>query len=284
MKKVRTADGSLTFLSERYGEPYHSLTAGAFTEAVEKFCKPCMVREKAKSGEVNLLDICFGLGYNSVSFIDEVLKSNPKARVFILSIEKDVSAAKRAIHFDWGKYSIYKPLLKELFSRMYVFKGFANFIYSDGKVGIRLVVGDVRRVMKRFCRDYREFFDAVFHDPFSPKVNPEMWTFELFSLVGRFMKGDGILATYSASSSVRKALLMAGFGVREGVAIGRRSRSTIASFLFKTEEKLLKKVVKSVPFRDPHLEDLPELISSRRKGCQYILSKDYVQPECLRLN
>jgi len=51
LKIVRTEDGSLTLFSEKFNEPYHSLTAGAFKEAVEKFCKPCKIEEKAKKAD-----------------------------------------------------------------------------------------------------------------------------------------------------------------------------------------------------------------------------------------
>ncbi len=284
MKKIRTIDGSLTLFSDRYKEPFHSVTAGAFTESIEKFCKPCRVREKAKAGRVNLFDVCFGLGYNCVSFIDEALSSNPKARLFIFSVEKDLSAVRRALSFDWGRFALYKPIIKQLLSSMHFCKGFSNFVYEDGKVGIRLVVGDGREVVRSFINRYSEFFDVVFHDPFSPKVNPEMWTYEFFFVLRKMVKKDGILATYSASSSVRRALLMAGFGVAEGVAVGRRSKSTVASPSIDTSKDLLKKLEKAIPFRDPGLKDSPELISSRREGCKFIISKNYVQPECLSLN
>jgi len=69
---------------------------------------------------------------------------------------------------------------------------------------------------------------------------------------------------------------MADFGVKEGVAVGRKSRSTVASPLFKTEEKLIKKFLtstKSTPYRDPDLQDLPELIISRRSGCIWLQEK-----------
>jgi len=68
---------------------------------------------------------------------------------------------------------------------------------------------------------------------------------------------------------------MAGFGVKEGVALGRKSKSTVASSSFKTEEKLLRKfkLPSSVPFRDPVLSDPPGLISSRREGCMKLLSR-----------
>ncbi|MDQ7082078.1 MAG: hypothetical protein Q9N34_03150 [Aquificota bacterium] len=60
---VETADGSLTLVSPEYCEPYHSITAGAVTECLEKFIKPSRILEKAKlKEEVRILDVGFGLG------------------------------------------------------------------------------------------------------------------------------------------------------------------------------------------------------------------------------
>lgn len=285
MRRVRTADGSTTFISERYGEPYHSITAGAFTESVEKFCKPCGVSELARSGRVNLLDVCFGLGYNSVALIDEALRSNPDVRIFILAVERDVDVTREGLSLDWGHYGRYKPILRSLLSSFYVFKGFPNFIYEDGRLGIRLVAGESRKVLRAFSPDYSNFFNAVFHDPFSPKVNPEMWTLEVFRLISGMMEKGARLSTYSSSSAVRKALFMSGFSVYKGVRLGRKSYSTVAvkGDCPSVSAEIREKVERAVPYRDPALSDAPRLIASRRDGCIYILSKAY-QPECLSLN
>ena len=64
MKKIKTGDGSYTFLNEKYGEVYHSVS-GAEEEAIKKYAEPTKVAELAKKGEVKILDVCFGIGYNS---------------------------------------------------------------------------------------------------------------------------------------------------------------------------------------------------------------------------
>jgi len=63
MKKIITKDGSVTFKNESYDETYHS-TSGALEEAFEKFAKPCNLKDG-----MNVLDICFGIGYNSLAAI-----------------------------------------------------------------------------------------------------------------------------------------------------------------------------------------------------------------------
>ena len=64
-KKIITADNTETFLNEEVGESYHSQT-GAVEEALNKYAVPCKIKELAKIGSIKILDVCFGMGYNSV--------------------------------------------------------------------------------------------------------------------------------------------------------------------------------------------------------------------------
>ena len=56
-------------------------------------------------------------------------------------------------------------------------------------------------------------FDLVYFDAFGARVQPDLWTVELFALMFKAMKINGILVTYSAKGSVRRALQTVGFDV-----------------------------------------------------------------------
>ncbi len=277
LERRLTADGSVTFYSRRFGEPYHSVTAGAFAEAREKFCVPCGVPFKAKEGELNILDVCFGMGYNTVVALELAFSSNPMAKVRVVAVDMDLRPAKKALELDWGYYSRWKGVLRQLTNSRLCGERFPVHFYCRKNLEITLFIGECRAVLKEVSVRYSGFADAVFHDPFSPKVNPELWTCEFFGLLKRMMKRDAILATYSASSAVRKALLLAGFGVKEGVALGRRSKSTVASLCWVTDSDLLRKILSSpvAPYRDPGLCGTPEEISLRKRICDNIKSWDW---------
>ncbi len=72
---------------------------------------------------------------------------------------------------------------------------------------------------------------AIFFDPYSPAVNPEMWTLELFTdLRARLRPEDPcLLTTYTRSTAVRATLLLAGFYVGVGRSIGEKDETTVAS-------------------------------------------------------
>lgn len=69
-----TNDGSVGLYSKKDNDIYHS-TYGALTEAYEKFILPAHLDKFfQKNSEIKILDICFGIGYNSKSFINYFLE------------------------------------------------------------------------------------------------------------------------------------------------------------------------------------------------------------------
>jgi tRNA U34 5-methylaminomethyl-2-thiouridine-forming methyltransferase MnmC len=74
--------------------------------------------------------------------------------------------------------------------------------------------------------------DLIFFDPFSPETNPLLWTPTALSTL-RLSAGEAeagtLLATYSASTRTRVSLLLAGFFVGVGVAVGNRRETTVAA-------------------------------------------------------
>ena len=70
-----TNDGSVGLYSETDNDIYHS-TYGALSEAYEKFILPAHFDKFfQKNSEIKILDICFGIGYNSKSFINYFIKN-----------------------------------------------------------------------------------------------------------------------------------------------------------------------------------------------------------------
>ena len=72
---------------------------------------------------------------------------------------------------------------------------------------------------------------AIFFDPYSPAVNREMWTLELFRALWGRLRADVpcLLTTYTRSTAVRVTLLLAGFHVGIGHSTGEKNETTIAA-------------------------------------------------------
>jgi len=74
IKAYFTGDGSVGLYSIVDGDVYHSYF-GALSESYEKFVIPSCIASYMKNDSVALLDICTGIGYNSKSFLNYILKN-----------------------------------------------------------------------------------------------------------------------------------------------------------------------------------------------------------------
>jgi len=86
---VITDDGTLSLFNTKINDIYHS-KIGACTEAFYKFTLPSGVLEYARNNDnIRILDVCYGLGYNSRVTISEILKVNPSCKINVTGIEID---------------------------------------------------------------------------------------------------------------------------------------------------------------------------------------------------
>ncbi|HIH15407.1 MAG: hypothetical protein QT08_C0017G0026 [archaeon GW2011_AR17] len=200
MKLMKTKDNSYTFFNEKYQEAYHSLT-GALEEAQKKYIEPLEV----KDGYI-ILDICFGLGYNT--FV--ALENTKNIKVIALEIDEEILRDLQNIEIN-RKYEIIKKLAREK-------------KYKDKDYDLTLIMGPAQETIKKV----KEKVDCVFLDPFSPKKTPELWTREFFNGIFKIMKPGAKLATYSCARVVRDNLKAEGFTITDGPKVGRRGPSTIA--------------------------------------------------------
>lgn len=213
MKKVKTGDGSYTFMNPEFEEVYHSVS-GAEEEAVRKYAEPTKVAEIAKqNGEVRILDVCFGIGYNSAAAIDAVLKANPDCKIKIVGLEKDDTLPEKLSDLEPG------------FSNYHIIKKIEDGNYRSDNVDITILYGDAAEKIE----EVKGEFDVCFLDPFSPRKLPHLWTEGFFKDIASKLKKNALLATFSCATHVRINLVRAGFEVEDGPCVGRRAPSTVAT-------------------------------------------------------
>lgn len=255
-----TDDGSFTFFSAEFGETFHS-KSGAMQEAEAKFIQPLQLKQQAKKPKLQLLDICYGLGYNTATALTAIWQINPHCQVELFALELDptVAAAALAHHLidNWPKPI--SQILTQLVSGGQV---------QTNNLHASLLIGDARSTIQQLPADWQA--DAVFLDPFSPPNCPQLWTVEFFGKLAKHLKPEGKLATYSCSAAVRSALLAAGLKIGATTPVGRKSPGTIASFNptdlppLSQQEKEHLKTRAAIPYRDPNLCDRANEISHRR--------------------
>ena len=254
-----TADGSVTFFSPEFAETFHS-SSGARQEAEQKFVMPSGLIPKSQAGQLTILDVCYGLGYNSAAALEAVWAANPLCRVDLLALELDISVAIAALDFLSSYSHLVQSHLTILANRQEV---------STPQLGGRLAIGDARQTLQKIPKSWQA--DVIFLDPFSPPKCPQLWTVEFIALLVQFLKPQGKLVTYSCAAAVRQALIMAGLNIASTPSVGRKSPGTIASFatldfppLTQSETEYLQTRA-AIPYRDAHLKDDAETIIKCRQ-------------------
>jgi len=260
---IPTADGSFTFLSPEFNEAFHSLH-GAQQEAQCKFVEPILSKRPYQS--LKLLDICYGLGYNTAAALTAIWASNPNCHVQLWALE--LNAAVPDIALKQGFLNVWPADIQQLATLLAT-----QYHAKTDRLEAKLLIGDARQSIQQV---YQSGFraDGVFLDPFSPPHCPQLWTVEFLSWVARCLQPTGRLATYSCSAAVRTALLAAKCQIGSTYPVGRRSPGTVASLLQtdlpplspQEQEHLLTRA--AVPYRDPRLSDSAEVILQRRRAEQ----------------
>ncbi len=192
-----TSDGSSTIHLPDWDEQYHSKN-GSINETYHVFINSGL--KLVSSEKVSILEIGFGTGLNC----------------FITYLE-----GKK--HIDYVGVEAY-PVTAEEVEKM-------NFISVLDAEKERTVFNKIHEVSwdekheitdkfiltkrKQFFEDIEDVdaFDLIYFDAFGARVQPQLWTEEIFKKMFNSLKENGILVTYSAKGSVRRAMQAVGFTV-----------------------------------------------------------------------
>lgn len=214
-QSVESADGSCTAYSAEYGEHYHSTREGALLETFHKHVNPVLEHFEGQE-HLRILDICFGLGFNTLATLAALRQRGETKRIEIVSPELDSALVGSLERFDYPE--VFGPLQNVIASISRTGK------FEDADTCIQVVFGDAREILPAL----EPPFDAVYHDAFSIKCNPKLWTREYFAQLARLTHERSIVTTYSTALQTRLALLENGFNVYLNTGEGFRS-ATVAS-------------------------------------------------------
>jgi len=217
LKTILSGDGSRTLYCDAVSEHYHSTKDGAFSEALYKHVLPAWQYRIVGRPEVTVLDICFGLGYNTLVLIWYLQQQGYQGKVQIFSPEHDLKLLASLVGFPYPQELLeLSPIIKMLAE---------NLAYRDANLTIEIVAGDARSWLSGFS----EPVDIVFHDPFSPAQNHMLWTREYFAELRRIAADDLLLTTYSTATAVRMGLFENGFHIYENRPAAKIRSATLAS-------------------------------------------------------
>ena len=203
-KIITTADGSKTIQIEEWNEQYHSIH-GAINEANHVFLKNGLLfyaQDNQKPEPITILEIGFGTGLNA----------------FLTLVE----AEKQSLNIDYVGVEAYPVSMDEIIQLNYVdliSKNHAS-LYSkmhdiDWEVTTNITSNFKLEKQQKFFREIKEEneFDIIYFDAFGARVQPDLWTEDIFEKMYKALKINGVLVTYSAKGSVRRAMQAVGFEV-----------------------------------------------------------------------
>ena len=270
LTEVITKDGSFSLKSAFYKENFHSMQ-GALTETKVKFINPSDL-ERFKNKSLNVLDICFGIGYNSALLFNTLISQNSSVNWYALEIDK--KPLEYTLTNEYFK-ELWDPKILEIYNSLH-----RDNMFEDQFFKCNILWGDAREEFFNIPASLE--FDLIYLDGFSPQKCPQVWTNEFLSKVSQKLKNFGYLITYSSSAAVRKTLKNLGleiFSIKPNLISQKSwSQGTVAiagfdkkkyqgNLYFETlskreEEHLFTKA--SIPYRDPDLNFKAEDIIKER--------------------
>ena len=201
---IVTSDGSTTIQLPDWNEQYHS-KHGAIQEADHVFLKHGLnyFLEKKALSELAILEIGFGTGLNA--FMTFLATKNSGVKVSYEGVEAYPVALEEVKQMNYVA-ELEAMDFKHVFHSMHAIEwGKSNPISDHFSLHKR----------KQFFKDIEDVnqFDIIYFDAFGARNQPELWTEVIFQKMINALKSQGVLVTYSAKGSVRRAMQAVGFSV-----------------------------------------------------------------------
>ena len=197
---IETGDGSKTIQIEEWDEQYHS-KHGAVQEAYHVFIEKGLIHLGRK--HVHILEIGFGTGLNAIITFLEAQKRN--LTVAYTGVERFPVKIEEIHQLDYSS-NLGGGDLKNVFEKIHRTPWEKEVVLAAHFV--------LEKQKKDFCEiSGSDLFNLVYFDAFGPRVQPELWTEKMFGIMHRILQKEGILVTYCAKGSVRRAMQNVGFRV-----------------------------------------------------------------------
>jgi len=201
---ITTADGSTTIHLPDLNEQYHS-KHGAINEAKHVFIKSGFshILELESQEQLQILEIGYGTGLNA--YITFLTAEERSQKVNYVGVEAYPVGIKEIKLMNY-------PKKLDAVSKESVF-----YTMHQSKWGVPTEISSSFLLTKRqqFFSEIEdeESFHLIYFDAFGARVQPELWTTEIFAKMYNALKQNGILVTYAAKGSVRRAMQEVGFAV-----------------------------------------------------------------------
>ena len=197
-----TGDGSTTIHIPDWNEQYHS-KHGALAEAKHVFIEAGFrhVLQQNSIAELHLLEIGFGTGLNALLTYGECQKMQQNCRYTGVEAYPVLEAETSKLNYA------------ELSSLPQAYFDALHLATWEDAVPLSPVFQVEKR--KQLFSDISDLdrYHLIYFDAFGARVQPELWTEAIFKRMHNALKDKGVLVTYAAKGSVRRAMQAVGFFV-----------------------------------------------------------------------
>lgn len=199
---IKTLDGSTTIHLKEWDECYHS-KHGAIQEAKHVFIKNGL--SLFENNPVSILEIGFGTGLNAfITFLESVEK---KQKIDYVGVEAYPVNAEEVLAMNYVE-ELEALEFRNIFEKMHKTEW-------NNKIEICDQFSLTKR--KQFFDEIDDFeiFDLIYFDAFGYRVQPELWSTEIFQKMYNSLKPNGVLVTYAARGVVKRSMIEVGFTVEK---------------------------------------------------------------------
>ncbi|HJY13280.1 MAG TPA: tRNA (5-methylaminomethyl-2-thiouridine)(34)-methyltransferase MnmD [Flavobacterium sp.] len=199
---IKTLDGSTTIHLKEWDECYHS-KHGAIQEAKHVFIKNGL--SLFGSNPVSIMEIGFGTGLNAfITFLEAIEKNQ---QIDYVGVEAYPVNAEEVLAMNYVE-ELAALEFHNIFEKMHKTEW-------NNKVEICDQFSLTKR--KQFFDEINDFetFDLIYFDAFGYRVQPELWSTEIFQKMYNSLKPNGVLVTYAARGVVKRSMIEVGFTVEK---------------------------------------------------------------------
>jgi len=210
---LKTADGSYTLHIPEWNEQYHSKN-GALAEARHVFIKEGLNFwcSQNPSPEISILEIGFGTGLNCILTYLETQENSLKitytgVEAFPLNL-KEV----QSINYTSTLKKVYPDKTFHTQKNEEVFLAIHNTPWEEETdISEHFILTKQKKFFSEIAADQE--FNLIYFDAFGIRVQPELWTEDVFQKMNDALKPEGVLVTYAANGNARRAMQNTGFSV-----------------------------------------------------------------------
>lgn len=204
VRPITTQDGSKSLVSETFGVEYHSIY-GAVEESLHVFICAGLQRLLLDGyKEISVLEMGLGTGLNALLTLIETTRHPAQPVIKYHAIEAYPIEIEIANQLDYTTY-LQMPELQEKFIALHAADAntmvqIGTFHFSKQHTTFETLVAD-------------QCYDIIYYDAFGPGTQAHLWGEDMMRLMYKSLNPGGMLVTYCAKGSFKRALKSQGFEV-----------------------------------------------------------------------